>query len=64
MPKLKTHKGSCKRFKVTAGGKVMRHKGGSGHLMSGKRPKRCRHMRKALPMSPAWARKEKILLGA
>ena len=31
MPKLKTHKAAAKRFKVTAGGKILRMKGYRGH---------------------------------
>jgi large subunit ribosomal protein L35 len=30
--KLKTHKSTAKRFKITGGGKVMRTKGGKSHL--------------------------------
>lgn len=30
--KLKTHKATAKRFRVTGGGKVMRTKGGKSHL--------------------------------
>ena len=30
--KLKTHKATAKRFRVTAGGKVMRTKGGKSHF--------------------------------
>lgn len=33
MPKMKTHKGTAKRFKLTATGKVMRRKGFRGHRM-------------------------------
>jgi large subunit ribosomal protein L35 len=32
MPKLKTHKGAKRRFKVTATGKVMHRKGSISHL--------------------------------
>lgn len=32
MPKLKTHKATAKRFKITATGKVMRTKVGKSHL--------------------------------
>ncbi len=32
MPKLKTHKATAKRFKVTGSGKVMRTKIGKSHL--------------------------------
>lgn len=32
MPKLKTHKGSQRRFNITGGGKFMRAKGQKSHL--------------------------------
>lgn len=31
MPKMKTHKGAAKRFRITKTGKVMRMKGYRGH---------------------------------
>ncbi|HZP57204.1 MAG TPA: 50S ribosomal protein L35 [Dehalococcoidia bacterium] len=31
MPKLKTHKGAARRFKITGGGKFTRRKGGISH---------------------------------
>lgn len=34
--KLKTHKATAKRFRVTAGGKLMRTKGGKSHLRRNK----------------------------
>ena len=39
MPKLKTHKATAKRFKITATGKVMRTKVGKSHLRR-RKPKR------------------------
>ncbi len=45
MPKQKTHKGLSKRVKVTATGKILRHRAGGGHLMSGKNAKRRRHIK-------------------
>jgi len=36
MPKLKTHKGAKARFHITGTGKIMRMKGGSGHLRRNK----------------------------
>jgi len=63
MPKLKTHKGTKRRMKVTGTGKVMRRKAGSGHLLSVKSPKRKRGYRKDAHVSPALARKAKILMG-
>jgi large subunit ribosomal protein L35 len=46
MPKLKTHKGIKKRFKVSATGKVSHKRCGSSHLMSHKSGKQVRRLRK------------------
>ncbi|MFO0890762.1 MAG: 50S ribosomal protein L35 [Isosphaeraceae bacterium] len=46
MPKMKTHKGMKKRFKVSANGKVSHKRCGSSHLMSHKSGKRVRRLRK------------------
>lgn len=46
MPKLKTHKGIKKRFKVSATGKVSHKRCGSSHLMSHKSGKQVRQLRK------------------
>ena len=46
MPKMKTHKGLKKRFKVSATGKVTHHRPGKSHLLSVKTSKRRRQMRK------------------
>lgn len=48
MPKMKTHKGSKKRFKVTATGKLKRRQSCKRHLNSGKTGKRKRHLRVAI----------------
>jgi len=45
MPKHKTHKGLAKRVKVSATGKVKRHRAGRSHLMSTKNAKRRRRLR-------------------
>jgi large subunit ribosomal protein L35 len=37
MPKMKTHKGTSKRFRLTKNGKVMRMKPGRSHLRRKKR---------------------------
>ncbi|MEK6680581.1 MAG: 50S ribosomal protein L35 [Nitrospirota bacterium] len=34
--KMKTHRGTAKRLKVTAGGKVKMHRAGMRHLLTGK----------------------------
>lgn len=44
--KMKTHKGSKKRFKVTATGKVKHKRCGSSHLNSHKSGKQIRRLRK------------------
>src|SRR3954447_21392271 len=46
MPKLKTHKGIKKRFKISANGKVSHKRCGSSHLMSHKNGKQVRRLRK------------------
>src|ERR1700720_1409546 len=46
MPKLKTHKGMKKRFKISANGKVLHKRCGSSHLMSHKSGKQVRRLRK------------------
>ena len=53
MPKLKTHKGMKKRFKVSANGKVQHKRCGSSHLMSHKSGKRVRRLRKPTALNVA-----------
>jgi large subunit ribosomal protein L35 len=48
MPKMKTHKGSKKRFRVTASGKLKRRQAGKKHLLSHKTGKRKRQLREAI----------------
>lgn len=43
MPKMKTHKATAKRFKVTSTGKLMRTKIGKSHLRR-RKPKRTRRL--------------------
>lgn len=45
MPKMKTHSGAKKRFKVTGSGKVKRNRAGMRHLMRKKNKKAKRHLR-------------------
>lgn len=47
MPKKKPHKGLSKRVKVSAKGKIIRHKANRGHLMSSKAGDRRRRLGKA-----------------
>ena len=46
MPKMKTHSGTKKRFKITGNGNVKRWRPGTSHLAPGKTQKRIRHLRK------------------
>lgn len=64
MPKQKTHKGSKKRFKITATGKVRFRKSFAGHLMSGKSGNRKRQLRKPSFIVGITAAKIRSLLGA
>jgi large subunit ribosomal protein L35 len=44
MPKLKTHKGAAKRFRITATGKVKRGHSHARHILTKKSNKRKRHL--------------------
>ena len=45
MPKIRTHRGTKKRFRLTATGKVMRRHSHRSHLLEKKSQKRKREMR-------------------
>jgi large subunit ribosomal protein L35 len=62
MPKMKSHKGTTRRMKLTGTGKVMRRKAGSSHLMSVKSSKRRRGYRKDAQVSPGIAKKARIII--
>lgn len=62
MPKLKTHRGAAKRFKVTGTGKIKRWSGYKSHLLTGKSAKRTRSLRKASLVAEAeYDRMKKLL---
>jgi large subunit ribosomal protein L35 len=63
MPKMKTHSGAKKRFKLTAKGKVRGRHAYSSHILEKKSPKRKRAFRKAREISPADAKTVTRLLG-
>ncbi|MBN2346758.1 MAG: 50S ribosomal protein L35 [Candidatus Aminicenantes bacterium] len=62
MPKLKTHKGASKRFKVTAGGKIKRSKAFGSHLLTKKSSKRKRGLKQSTLVAPSEFKKVKQLL--
>jgi large subunit ribosomal protein L35 len=45
MPKQKTHKGTKKRFRLTAKGKAKHRQSGTSHLQARMTPKRKRNLR-------------------
>ncbi|MDR2074538.1 MAG: 50S ribosomal protein L35 [Oscillospiraceae bacterium] len=46
MPKIKTHSGAKKRFKVSSGGKIIRAHANKNHILNKKSRKRKRNLRK------------------
>ncbi|MBQ9442617.1 MAG: 50S ribosomal protein L35 [Selenomonadaceae bacterium] len=53
MPKIKTHRATAKRFKVTGSGEFKRYKAYKSHILEKKTPKRKRNLRKAALASAA-----------
>ena len=51
MPKMKSHKGARKRFKITGSGKVKRMRAFKSHILTKKSPKRKRHLRQATTLT-------------
>jgi large subunit ribosomal protein L35 len=65
MPKMKTHRGAAKRFKITGTGKVKRYRANKSHILTKKSPKRKRRLRRAALVSTRGeARNIKRLLSA
>lgn len=56
MPKMKTHKGSAKRFRRTGTGKIMRAKAFKSHILTKKSQKRIRGFRKEAELTPGDAK--------
>ena len=64
MPKMKTHSGAKKRFKITATGKVRGRHSFTSHILEKKSPKRKRHHGKPAVISSQDVPRVKTLLGA
>ena len=64
MPKMKTHSGSKKRFKLTASGKVRARHSFSSHILEKKSPKRKRHFAEPVIVSKHDEPRVKTLLRA
>jgi large subunit ribosomal protein L35 len=64
MPKMKTHSGAKKRFKVTATGKVRGRHAFTSHILEKKSPKHKRQLGEPAILSDHDAPRVKRLLGA
>ena len=62
MPKLKTHKGAQKRFKVTGKKKIIHSKAFRNHILTKKSAKRKRNLSKPGEVSPADRSRIKAML--
>lgn len=63
MPKMKTHSGAKKRFKVTGTGKLMRLQANRNHLLEHKPSTRTRRLAGEVVTSPEDTKRMKRLLG-
>ena len=63
MPKMKTHSGAKKRFKVTGSGKLMREQSNNQHLFEHKSSRRKRRLNVDQQLSKADTKNAKRLLG-
>lgn len=63
MPKMKTHRGAAKRFKLTGGGKLVRKQAFTSHILEKKSPGRKRKLSKTKEVSPANEKSVKRMLG-
>jgi large subunit ribosomal protein L35 len=64
MPKMKTHSGAKKRFKLTAKGKVKARHSHTSHILEKKSPKRKRRLSNDFVLSSHDEPRVKVLLGA
>ena len=62
MPKLKTHSGAKKRFKLTKNGKVKRNRAYRRHILTKKPTKRTRNLRMAAYLTATEGRTMKKLI--
>jgi large subunit ribosomal protein L35 len=63
MPKMKTHSGASKRFRLTGSGKVMRRRANRNHLLEHKPSRRTRRLWDDVVLSAADTKRAKKLLG-
>jgi large subunit ribosomal protein L35 len=63
MPKLKTHKGTAKRIKVTGSGKLVRERAFGNHILAKKSKSRKRNIKRSAIVSGKIAKNIKTALG-
>jgi large subunit ribosomal protein L35 len=63
MPKIKTHKGTAKRIKLTSTGKLTRRRAFGGHMLAKKSKSRKRAINRTALVTGAMAKNVKRALG-
>ena len=63
MPKLKTHKGTAKRIKMTSTGKLTRRRAFGGHMLAKKSKRRKRAINQPATITGSMAKNAKRALG-
>ncbi len=63
MPKMKTHSGANKRFRLTGTGKIMRRRANRAHYLEHKPSSMTRRLAGDVMLAPGDAKKMKKLLG-
>lgn len=63
MPKLKTHKGTAKRVKITGSGKITRRRAFGGHMLAKKSKSRKRVIGTTATITGAMAKNVRRALG-
>jgi large subunit ribosomal protein L35 len=63
MPKMKTHSGTNKRFRLTGSGKIMRRRAGMNHLLEHKSSRVTRRLNGEVTLAPSDVKEIKKLLG-
>ncbi|MEI8187150.1 MAG: 50S ribosomal protein L35 [Chlorobiaceae bacterium] len=62
MPKMKSHRGACKRFKTTASGKIKRERMNGSHNLEKKNRKRTRRLHQAALLEGTKAKQIKRMI--
>jgi large subunit ribosomal protein L35 len=63
MPKMKTHRGAAKRFRITTTGKIRRRKAFMNHILEKKPSKRTRRLNRPTAVAAADREQVKRMLG-